>query len=155
MGITQGRTLLSSLNLSFVAKSHGQYRDLGYVSRRYVPSAEEGTVCGAVLAADRLNLSPTYPIKIMPLTPRKFLSMACSSPALMYHPCLRRYSQSCARCRVKPSLALVLASKAANPLKSTWFSSADAIAAAGFTPPPSKPSAATLNSLCFYFPDSL
>jgi len=34
MGITQGRTLLFSLNLSFVARSHGQYRDLGYVSRR-------------------------------------------------------------------------------------------------------------------------
>lgn len=60
MGITQGQTLLSSLNLSSVgATSHGQH-DLGHVSRRLAPSAEEGYWLRLGLEENRLNLEAQY-----------------------------------------------------------------------------------------------
>ena len=35
----------------------------------------KGTTCVAVLEANRLNSSPPSPIKVMPLTPKKFLGI--------------------------------------------------------------------------------
>ena len=82
-----GTDLLPSLNLSFGGHIHGQYRDLDHVSRRLAHTTEESYCdCVAILAASRLNSSPTSPIKVMPLTQRKFLRIACSSPAPLYHP---------------------------------------------------------------------
>lgn len=86
-GYHQGGILFPSLNLSFGGYIHGQCRDLDHVSRRMAHTAEEGhCACVAILAANRLNSSPPSPIKVMPLTMRRFLNMACSRPAPMCHP---------------------------------------------------------------------
>lgn len=58
MGITQGRILLPSLNLSFEATSHGQYRDLDRVSRRLAPSAEEGYRLRRGIGGEPLEFEP-------------------------------------------------------------------------------------------------
>ena len=81
------------------------------------------------------------PVKVMPLTPRKFLGIACSTPALMYHPGPRGTAT-----RVpgvgQTSLALVQASKATHPEEYLVLFSPMRSPAAGFLPPPSRPSAA-------------
>ena len=61
MGITQGRTLLSSLNLSFRSTSHGQHRDPGHVSRGLDPSAEEGYCLRCGLETNPLEFEPNLP----------------------------------------------------------------------------------------------
>jgi hypothetical protein len=64
------------------------------------------------------DFEPNLPIKVMPLMPRKFLGIAPSTPALLYHPGPRGTANHIPGVG-EASLALVLASKAAQPLKST------------------------------------
>ena len=61
MGITQGRTLLSSLNLNFGAISHGQNHELDHVSERLAPSAEEGYCLRRGIGGEPLEFEPTIP----------------------------------------------------------------------------------------------
>ena len=66
------------------------------------------------------DFEPNLPIKVMPLMPRKFLGIAPSTPALLYHPGPRGTANHIPGVG-ETSLALVLASKATQPLKSTWI----------------------------------
>ena len=79
-----GTDLAFFIELEFRGHIRGQHRDLDHVSRR-LPTAEEGYCLRRELEANRLNLSPPSPIKVIPVILRKFLRMASSSPAAMYH----------------------------------------------------------------------
>jgi hypothetical protein len=74
----------------------------------------------------QLRAQPPPSSMAMPLTPREFLGIACSTPTLLYHPGPRGTANHIPGVG-EASLALVLASKAAQPLKSTRGGSADAI----------------------------
>ena len=122
---------------------HGawRWRTFQHPARRLARPPRNDTACVVVLAANRLNLSPTYPLKVMPLTSRKFLRIASSNPALLYHLWPQAVQPVAHHMSMKLSLAQVLATKAAQPRSVPGSLRPMQSPAAEFLPPPLRPSA--------------
>ena len=105
--------------LEFHGTSHGQHRDLGHVFRREVLLDEEGSCLRRGISGEPFDFEPPSPFKIMHLITRKFLGIARSTGAIATQ------APGCIASRLpavsEASLALVLASKAAQPMKTFRF----------------------------------